>query len=410
MSNHSFKLHRRGIRSSRSLIEFSVDRREYATGETYNPCRDYTTRIICLPWNIHGLVKARLTNIFIMDKLKKNKQWRSYSHRFRQLARKGSRGRDFADKCLAYAAVLHKKNLPIIYDSEHFSKLVGYSLSYIFSAAYVPNKFYRSFKVDKKHGNKRKIDEPLPSLKEIQKWILRKILDNIKPSKYAKGFVKGSSIRDNAKFHRDQSMIVTVDIKEFFPSINRTKVYWIFKRCGYSKSVAYLLTALCTKDDSLPQGAPTSPALSNLTSWRIDQRLGNYAVKNELRYTRYADDITFSGDIQPGQLIQFISKVVRDDGFLLNENKTRVLKAHQRQIVTGIVVNKKLQVSREKRRELRQAVHYIKKFGLKGHLDHKQIKKKNYLPHLLGKANFIRFVNPNDSDAAEAFEVLVPLI
>jgi RNA-directed DNA polymerase len=325
--------------------------------------------------------------------------WIQYSNEFRSSALSSGYDDDYVRLCLSYALNLHKKNLPIIYDQAHLAQLVGYDLTYLWGAAYSTEFFYRKFLVSKKSGGDREISEPLPSLKEIQRWILDNILNQCAPSRFAKGFILHRSIRDNARFHRNQPLVLKLDIKDFFPSIKAGRVYNFFKRLGYQKAVTQLLTSLCILNGQLPQGAPTSPALSNLISIRIDKRLAGFALKEKIRYTRYADDLTFSGSFRPGQVIKLVRKVLKDEGYQLNEAKTRLMERHQRQAVTGIVVNEKLQAPREMRRELRKVIFYINKFGVDSHISHIQLDKSNYVKHLLGIANHIAFVNPNDEEA-----------
>jgi RNA-directed DNA polymerase len=330
--------------------------------------------------------------------------WNSYAFRFKMNAKLHYLSEDYIETCLKYAKLLFENNVPVIFDIHHFSALVGYDVRYICGVTNDTNKFYRTFKIKKRSGKLRIIDEPLPSLKEIQKWILKNILNNIDPSKYSMAFIAGSSIKDNAKYHRKQNYVLSLDIKDFFPSINTTKIYRVYKKLGYTNSVAYLLSKLCVKEDALPQGAPTSPALSNLICWRIDLRISGYAEKHKLQYTRYADDITISGDFNPKQLVKFIIQVLKDDGFDVNYKKTRVLRPYQRQIVTGIVVNQNFNIERDKRKLMRQELYYIKKFGLASHMEKKNISKDNYFEHLKGKIAYMKHINPEDKVVRDAME------
>src|SRR5699024_8301969 len=234
-------------------------------------------------------------------------------------------------------------------------------------------------------------------IKKIQLWILDDILNMVEPSPFSKGFRKGYSITDNAKFHRKQKKVLSVDIKNYFGTINYNMVYPFFRSLGYSKQVSTMLSNICILEDALPQGSPTSPMLSNLITRQLDNRIGNFAKKKGIRYTRYADDLTFSGDFEEGVVINFVKKVFKEYGFTINEQKTRVRLESQQQEVTGIVVNEKLQASRKYRREFRKKMFFIKKYGLNSHLEHiNENDDIKYLYHLLGTANFIINVNPND--------------
>ena len=332
--------------------------------------------------------------------------WLKYYRQFRKEAQKAGHDDQYIKRCLAYAKVLHQKNIPIIYDQEHLSRLVGYTVEYLRRASNAPEVFYRRFKIPKRSGGLREIAEPLPSLKEIQRWILDNILYSGEVSRFAKAFIKQRSIRDNARFHRKQQKVLSLDITDFFSSISSARVYVYFEKLGYCRSVATMLTNLCTLDNCLPQGAPTSPALSNVLSLRLDKRIAGFSIKYKLRYTRYADDITLSGTFKEGQVIRFVTKILNDDGLHLNMDKTKLMRPHIQQEVTGIIVNEKMQAPRKIRRNLRQTIYYIEKYGLGSHMEMASISKVNHVNHLRGIANYILFVNPKDSDAKHALQVL----
>lgn len=340
--------------------------------------------------------------------------WETYESRFRAASlRADSRrkfDREYTERCLAYAKPIADKGLPIIYDHYHLAKLVGYQNSYLFGVSNSPKNFYRRYTIPKVSGGTRTITEPLPSLKEIQRWILENILGEIEIHPFAKGFARGRSIRDNARFHQRRQLVLTVDIEDFFGHISFDRVRRIFFDFGYTSRVATLLAKLCTLNGSLPQGAPTSPALSNIACAMVDKRLAGYSRKLRIRYTRYADDLTFSGQFDAGDLIVFVREVLRDNGFSLNDRKTRLMERHQRQETTGIVVNDRMQAPREIRRRIRQECWYIEQFGLESHLEHRNKVRSNYLRHLLGVVGFVLFINPLDRDALQALRVLTPIL
>jgi len=336
--------------------------------------------------------------------------WEKYQKEFTAGAERNGFDTDQINKCLNYAAYLFKQNLPIIYNQQHLALLVGYKLSYLIKASNSPHWFYRTFTIKKKSGGSREIAEPLPSLKEIQRWILKEILEKCECSKYAKAYVSGVSIKENARFHLRQEKVLTIDIKDFFGSIKFRKVFSLFRKFGYSKPVATMFANLCCLDGSLPQGAPTSPALSNLIAMNIDKRIAGFSKKYGFRFTRYSDDLTFSGAIKSGSMINFVKSVLASEKLSINETKTRLMHVHQRQEVTGIVTNKNLQVSKMLRKKFRQEMYYIQKFGLDSHLQRIRNTRANYLKHLLGIANFIVFVNPQDTAVLKNVGVLKKLL
>lgn len=301
-------------------------------------------------------------------------------------------------KCLYYAKPLLEKNLPIIYNISHLSALVGYNQSYIERAIVFTHYFYRKFEIPKSNGKTRKISEPLPSLKDIQIWILKNILYKINPSVYAKAYIPGLTLKQNLVFHKDQPIVLTIDIKDFFSSIKRILVQDLFRSFGYSTLLSDLLSKICTLNNKLPQGAPTSPYISNLILTSFDEIISNHCLKEKIRYTRYADDLTFSGNFNIRKIIALVKQELRILSLEINEEKIHVMKQGTRQTVTGVVVNQKLQVSRVKRMNIRQAIYFINKFGLPAHLEKINSKKSNYIDHLLGQVLFVLFINPADEE------------
>jgi len=303
--------------------------------------------------------------------------------------------------CLEYAKKLFTNSVPIIYNVSHLSELVGYSKEYLQRASVHTPYFYRQFQIPKKNGSTRKITEPLPSLKEIQLWILNSILYKVPVSPFAKAYKPNVSMIENVKFHRNQHKVLTLDIVDFFSAIKMQNVEQVFIELGYSKLLSSLLARLCCKSKVLPQGAPTSPYLSNLFFRPIDDLIAEYCMSRKIRYTRYADDLTFSGDFDENKVIKKISTILRYYNLNLNKEKTALRLQNSRQIVTGIVVNEKLQVPFEKRNSLRQSLYYIKKFGIEEHCKHIKNNKQNYLEHLLGQIQFILCINPKDNEFQE---------
>ncbi|HTI61114.1 reverse transcriptase family protein [Mucilaginibacter sp.] len=330
-----------------------------------------------------------------------------YEKRFRIKAYEAGYSEDDIQKCLIYAKPLLDKNLPVIYNTANLSALVGYNKSYLKKSALFTNSFYRSFSVRKKNSNKlRYLKEPLPSLKEIQIWILENILYLIPVSKFAKAYVPKRNILENVRFHKNKDKIVSLDIENFFPSIRRTYVENIFKALGYSSNVSNLLSKLCCCDEILPQGAPTSPYLSNLYLREFDDNIAGYCLQKKIRYTRYADDLTFSGTFDENELINFVKNELILIKLNLNKEKTKILKPDQRQIVTGIVVNKIIQIPKDQRKQIRQEIYYLKKYGLTDHLIKTKNFRSNYIGHLIGKINYALYVNPNDNEMKEYKEYL----
>ena len=324
-----------------------------------------------------------------------------YEKHFRDKAIQSGFSEDNVLKCLNYAKPLIDNKLPVIFNTANLAALVGYKKNYIKKSVLYPTYFYRSFKVKKRNGGIRIISEPLPSLKEIQYWILENILNEIPVSKYAKAYVRNRTLVDNIKYHKNKEILLGLDIEDFFTSIKRSSVEIIFRRLGYSSNISNLLSKLCCCYESLPQGAPTSPYLSNIFLRDFDEEVSKYCNSNGIKFTRYADDITLSGSFDPEKAIIFIKAALYTQDLKLNKEKIKIMRKNERQIVTGVIVNEKLQIPKIKRDKIRQEVYFLKKFGLSQHLINTNNTKDNYVKHLMGKINFALHINPNDKDMIE---------
>ena len=223
---------------------------------------------------------------------------------------------------------------------------------------------YRTYEIPKRSGAPRRIDAPCPGLKAIQRRIARRILNRQPLPKTAHGFRRRRSILTNARIHVRQPMLVKLDISDFFPTITFPRVLGLFRSIGFEQKVAVLLAKLCTLDGRVPQGAPTSPAISNIICARLDRRLFGLARKAGARYTRYADDMTFSGPAEIKSLIPMVRRIVAEEGFQLAEGKTHVVRACRQQRVTGLVVNERPNAPRKQRRLLRAILHNAARDGL----------------------------------------------
>jgi len=254
--------------------------------------------------------------------------------------------------------------LPMIDSIGDLSEAIRLSKGLLYKMAKYSRKFYSVFEVPKKSGGSRTIAEPGRKLKAVQAWVLREILGPLRVSRACKGFEKRQSILDNALPHSRANAILCLDIEDFFPSVNVSRIYRIFRLIGYNRTTAGLLTSLCTLGGSLPQGAPSSPKLANLACLRLDARLLGYAGKRGIVYTRYADDLTFSAfsTVVLTRARWCIKQIVRDEGFALNERKARIAGPSRRRCVTGLVLSKAgVGIGRARLREIRSKVHQLSK-------------------------------------------------
>lgn len=240
-------------------------------------------------------------------------------------------------------------SLPILENVDDLSHALRLPKEVILKFSFNNDKYYHRVEMKKKTGGIRHIESPLRELKAIQRWVLRTILDKLSPSVYAKGFVRGKSILDNAKPHEGNQYVLNLDLQDFFTNVKASHVYTLFKNIGYNNNIAFILTSFCTKGGYLPQGAPTSPALSNLVCLRLDHRISTYCKKRALTYTRYADDLCISGNkiliLQKASYL--IKDIICNEGFIINSKKEKFLGPKVRREVTGLTVTPKITIRKK---------------------------------------------------------------
>jgi len=245
---------------------------------------------------------------------------------------------------------------------------------------------YHEFTIPKRSGGKRRILAPEPGLKTLQRRILRRLLARLRVHEAAMGFERGRSIVTNARAHRGQAVVLRFDLRDFFPTTSAKRLRRYFRGIGWNRPATKLLLRLCTHDGGLPQGAPTSPRLSNLVNYRMDARLAGMAAAIGAVYTRYADDITVSfaeDDRERVHYMQrFVRRVVESEGYEHHHRKKlSIRRRHHRQTVTGLVVNERVNLPREVRRRLR-AVEHRTQLGQRSILDDYQAFSRRKRPTL----------------------------
>lgn len=290
-------------------------------------------------------------------------------------------------KCCQYASNLLSMDLPVLFDANHVGEVL--QLYKINLGA------YHDFPLSQV-GKVRMITAPSVPLKRRQKWILNEILNKVSISEHAHGFVMGRSIRTNALAHANNAYALCVDIEDFFPSIKWKTVLAAFHSLGYSTSAAAKLTDICCYKGALPQGAPTSPQLSNIIFRPVDDLLSAIAEKEHAIYTRYADDITFSADHSLDSIRNQIEEILRPHGFQVNQEKVHFFNPGQPKRITGLIVqNGSVRVPKHFKRTLRQEIYYCTKYGVLTHLDNiHAVHYINYREHLYGKAYYVHMIEP----------------
>lgn len=327
--------------------------------------------------------------------------WDNYKQRFELECKIKNIPSQIIESWIKYAKIIYDNGYPIIYDKNHLSLLFGLNNRFIDKIIHCPHKFYRSFSIKKRNGSERLLNAPYPSLMKIQQWILNNILKKKKISPYAKAYIPNLKITENARFHTNHKIVLKFDINDFFGSIHKKAIIKIFMKMGYEKSLSYILASFCCLNNALPQGAPTSPYLSNIFFEKIDSRLSKYLKKINACYTRYSDDITISGNISDNQIshiMAFLKYLLSIYKLNINESKTKVLRQNQKQYITGMVVNKKISADAKLKHNLRQQMYYIQKYGLDSHMFHKNINDQNYIYRLLGQIQWVIFLEKKNKE------------
>ena len=310
---------------------------------------------------------------------------------------------------------LQTLGLPLLHTALDLAQAMDVSVSELrflaFSRATAVVSHYVQFHVPKKSGGQRLISAPLPRLKKAQSWILQNVLDTQAVHPAAHGFVRGRSIVSNARPHVQADIVVNVDLKDYFPTVSYARVKGLFRSLGYSEALATVFGLLCTEprrqalrldgreyhvavdERVLPQGAPTSPAITNLMCRGLDQRFVAASKTLGFAYTRYADDLSFSGpgSSDVGKLLRQVHYIVAGEGFVVHPDKTRVFRKPWRQEVTGIVVNERPAIQRSTLKRFRATLFQIDKDGPGG-------KTWGNSPDVIaaveGFANYVAMVDP----------------
>jgi len=255
---------------------------------------------------------------------------------------------------------------------------------------------YHTYKLPKKTGGNRIITVPHKYLKYIQKITYESILKNLPLHNSATGFRKGYSIVDNAKIHVGNKIVVNIDIANFFPKTSKDLVWQVINtnlKNRFSKNCIRLISELCCYKGGLPMGAPTSPAISNLVLKPCDVAISKVSKKLNIAYTRYADDLTFSGNGASIKILPFVKEVLEQKGYKLDSKKTNIFRKGRRQSVTGLVVNKQISIARPIRKRIRASVHNA--------CQKKPIfwyNKPMSINELMGRIAFLKQVHPKEAE------------
>ena len=310
---------------------------------------------------------------------------------------------------------LKKSKLPGINDMQDLANYLTIDMGKISWLVYhreVTNvDHYNRFRIPKRSGSERIISAPKTYLKNAQSWINTEILEKIKPEKEATAFRKNINILDNALPHCNQGTVIRVDLADFFSTITFPRTRGLFSSLGYNSGVSSVLALLCTDTErrqvvyqsenwyvsqgprKLPQGATTSPALSNLVARNLDRRIRGYLnyLEDDWVYTRYADDLVFSHpdkNVYVGRLLTYLDRVIRDEGFKINKKKTVIMRTPHRQMITGLVLNENgVRVPKKYLKKVRAMMHNADQLMSKGG-------SPDNIDEIKGRLSFIKMVMP----------------
>lgn len=268
---------------------------------------------------------------------------------------------------------------------------------------------YIRFAIPKRSGGERVILAPKRELKALQRKLKTLLVDQLPLSDMTEGFRSGHSIATHAARHVGHRVVLKMDLKDFFPTVHVGRIRGYLVSLGYSYPVATTLAVLMTEAERQPvkvgetifyspvgsrhavQGAPTSPGICNSIAQKLDHRLAGLAGKAGFAYSRYADDLTFSGDAPESacRLIKNVHRIVHEEGFVVNDAKTRIMRQSGAQVVTGVTVNREMGLSRRKRRQIRAALHQASRAP------------SSMSARLRGVLAFVRMLNPAQADRLE---------
>lgn len=292
-------------------------------------------------------------------------------------------------------------------------KDLGISGKALYTLSNQIHKHYKKVSIPKNNGELRELCVPDAFLKSVQRRIADNILAQESVSPYATAYRPGGSTLRNASPHVGKTVVMKLDIRKFFDHciypLVKDKAFPAEK---YSESNRVLLSLLCVHKDALPQGAPTSPAISNIILREFDNAVGEWCAERRIAYTRYCDDMTFSGDFDPQPLKAFVKAELKKLGLFLNDRKTVVLRSGQKMAVTGIVVNEKPNASASYRRKLRQELYYCQKYGVAQHLKRRgaEDSAEQYLAKLLGRVNYVLSITPENNEMLQYKKWLINIM
>jgi len=309
---------------------------------------------------------------------------------------------------------LAKRDLPNFFSIEDLSQLTEVPSKDLAAMIFATRRFYREFSIPKRNGSERVIHAPFPSLAKLQMWVLENVLTKLPHHECAVGFRKGSSIKGHVLPHIGAKQVLKVDLSDFFPTISIGMVSDLYFAAGYSSAASTILARLTTLERCLPQGAPSSPQLSNAICHGMDTSLHALANSMGIKYTRYADDLAFSGPEISSNFIHLLAEQIGESGFALNHRKTKFYYGNEPRFLTGLVIHgEHVRPPRRLRRLIRQQMHYLEKFAesdlfrpADARAQSLLLKNPMLLDVLRGRIHFWKWVEPDDRSPIHFLERL----
>jgi RNA-directed DNA polymerase len=339
-------------------------------------------------------------------------------------SKKQGRSEKFIEETLKYIDFLTLNKFPVIFSLPHFAIELGLTsdqIKFIIENPIINYTYYKLQKKDKKKAP-REIMAPKEELKFIQRWINFNILHKCSYENNIKGFVPGTSILQNAQIHEGSKFLLKIDLLKFFDTITEDRVYNIFVEMGYVKNLSRYFAKLCTtkhrkaywksfdnseteilkhlimgKPSVLPQGAPTSPLLSNLAARTMDTKIKELLSKKACKYSRYADDLCFSAnDLDNLPSIRDLKKIIESEGFYINEEKIKLNRRGTKQYVTGLTIANEVNIPKAKRKEIFKHLYFAHKYGPASHISRLKeggFNHQNFQDWILGHISFNYSIN-----------------
>lgn len=314
---------------------------------------------------------------------------------------------------LSYINQLDSKNLPAVLSPEHLCELIDINSETLGAMCHSQESFYSTFYIPKRSGGLRKIDAPLPTMYLAQSFILENIIKNLKYCiESSTAYCKGCSIKDHVLKHTNKEFLLKIDLKNFFPSISIKTVYKLLYEAGFQSDMCSIFANLLTLQGTLPQGAPSSPVLSNVIAFEMDNKIQEYCKSHNLTYTRYADDLAISGSSIRIENQKELEEIIVEAGFEVNKKKLKLYEPDNPvRHLTGLVINKsEIRIPKNTRRKVRQLFFYVEKYLFKDiglATDNDQInspfvlKDPIVLERLVGYLNFWLWIEPESIYAAK---------